>query len=103
MEITIYNRRIGQTDRVFVRSAGLPDPRWVEIVWCDPDRQITANQPPDCYGWLDGGILFLPADARADWNQIGEDGLPDPDAGWYEPTSGRSAVIGLAGIPLSVL
>lgn len=70
----------------------------VVVTWI-ADDEITDFQ---CDGWLDGGLLFLPFDGQS---PLGSnfDERGQPEGAWYEASSGRTAVLGLAGAPLSIL
>ena|SRR6266496_2970693 len=62
-----------------------------------------GDQGVRCYGWIEGGKLFVPADGdgvREDDFQ--SDGTPDPIARWYECETGKDAIIGIPGAVLAV-
>jgi hypothetical protein len=62
-----------------------------------------GDQDVRCYGWIEGGKLFVPTDGdgvrNADFN---DDGTPDPIACWYECSTGKNAIHGIPGATLAV-
>ena len=75
-----------------------PEDGRVIITWIEGD-EVTDYR---CDGWIDGDTLFLPFDGQSPLgSNFDEDGLPE--GAWYEATSGRTAIVALAGAPLAVL
>lgn len=76
------------------------DPGACVITWVTPGEEETVS----CDGWIEGDRLFAPAEGTdPPGSNLNEEGLPDPNARWYDVESGRPALCGVAGVPLSVL
>jgi hypothetical protein len=87
-----------QEDSVAMVADDQPESGRVIVIWLENGEDSGER----CDGWIDGDTLFVPFDGQsALGTNFDEQGLPE--GSWYEAASGRTAIVGLSGSPLSVI
>ena len=86
-----------QRDQVAVTDSD--EPGRCTVTWEGP-----GGSGVQCYGWIEGGTLFLPSDGYGKReHDFTATGLPDPAAHWYECATGKDAIYGIPGAVLAVI
>jgi hypothetical protein len=63
-----------------------------------------GDQGVQCYGWIEGDYLFVPADGSTlTTNHLIDDKIPDHNAKWYECSTGKDALFNIPGATLAII